>query len=101
MFKINLLSKLTLISCIYITVVPCFKANESSFVSKQNQLLIQKNGVNMKTESLKNFEKTDDTAIIKYKEMDSLILESDRPKTKIQHEKTTYISLFPDNGAAL
>ena len=101
MFKINLLSKLTLISCIYITVVPCFIVNESPFVSKQNQLLIQKTDLNMKTESLKNFEKTDDTAIIKYKKMDSLILESDRSKTKIQLEETTYISLFSDNGAPL
>lgn len=55
----------------------------------------------MKTESLKNFEKTDDSAIIKYKEMDSLVLESDRSKTKIQLKETTYISLFSDNGAPL
>ncbi|WP_306566820.1 hypothetical protein [Flavobacterium lindanitolerans] len=97
MFKINLLSKLTLISCIYITVVPCFIVNESPFVSKQNQLLIQKTDVKTKTDTLlENLAKIDDTTVIRVKEMD---IKNYRPS--IISTENVYTPSFPDNGAAL
>lgn len=93
MLRINFLSRLTLILCTYITVVPCFTGNKIPFTPKHNRTLIRKTDVKTKTEILlENLAKVDDTIIIQPKEIDNP--ESDS-------KKTVYTSIFADNGAAL
>ncbi len=97
MLRINFLSRLTLILCTYITVVPCFTGNKIPFIPKQKQPLMQKADVKTKTEILlENLAKVDDTTVIRVKEMD---IKNYRPS--IISTENVYTPSFPDNGAAL
>ena len=97
MLRINFLSRLTLILCTYITVVPCFTGNKIPFIPKQKQPLMQNADVKTKTEILlENLAKIDDTTVIRIKEMD---LQNHRPS--IISTENVNTPPFPDNGAAL
>lgn len=97
MLRINFLSRLTLILCTYITVMPCFTGNKIPFTPKHNRTLIRKTDVKTKTDTLlENLAKIDDTTVIRVKEMD---IKNYRPSI-ISTENVNTPS-FPDNGAAL
>ncbi|WP_286706242.1 hypothetical protein [Flavobacterium sp. 38-13] len=100
MLRINFLSRLTLILCTYITVVPCFIGTKSFFTSKQKQPLIRKTDVKTKTDTLLENLAKEDTIIIQPKETDNSKAELDIAN-KVLPGNVIYSPLFADSGAAL
>ncbi|WP_143395001.1 hypothetical protein [Flavobacterium lindanitolerans] len=100
MLRINFLSRLTLILCTYITVVPCFTGNKIPFTPKQKQPLMQKADIKTKTDTLLEKLAKEDTIIIQPKETDNSNAELDIAN-KVLPENVIYSPLFADSGAAL
>ena len=97
--KINLLSKLTLLSYVYITVMSCFIGDKSRYITNSQPL--SKNELQKEADIvLENPIKTEGSSLIYPKEIDSLTTESNLTN-KTLPEKAMYKSLFADNGAAL
>ncbi|MEZ0005592.1 hypothetical protein ABH942_000949 [Flavobacterium sp. 28YEA47A] len=102
MLKINLLSKLTFIGCIYIIVALYFIDGESSFIANPKQTLNRKSYARKKKSILlENHIKPEDTAMMPQKEISSPMPGSDLIDIKIQPRKISHIPIFTDSGAAL